>query len=234
MAKRPESIRVGKVTANPRMSDSSTVTEWSVLDQNGKQIAMVPAEQFAEDGQRMLECWDRGEAYTPTVAVAGQALSPKLAWGKRRELLVDGRDHTLEVDPFVRQLAGIEADADGVFRGALERHQVEQWPGLERELFASLYGASAPVAEVAGADAPADEHLAEREARRVLHALLAGLDDDKRAVFVLAELEQMSAPEIAEATGLKLNTVYSRLRLARAEMDKALERHRARERGGAR
>ena len=84
MAKRPESIRVGKVTANPRMSDSSTVTEWSVLDQNGKQIAMVPAEQFAEDGQRMLECWDRGEAYTPTVAVAGQALSPKLAWGKRR------------------------------------------------------------------------------------------------------------------------------------------------------
>ena len=65
---------------------------------------------------------------------------------------MDGRDHTLEVDPFVRQLAGIEADADGVFRGALERHQVEQWPGLERELFASLYGASAPVAEVAGAD----------------------------------------------------------------------------------
>jgi len=53
-------------------------------------------------------------------------------------------------------------------------------------------------------------------------------------VFVLAELEQMSAPEIAEATGLKLNTVYSRLRLARAEMEKALERHRARERGGAR
>jgi RNA polymerase sigma-70 factor (ECF subfamily) len=87
---------------------------------------------------------------------------------------------------------------------------------------------------VAADAAPADEHLAEREARRVLHALLAGLDDDKRAVFVLAELEQMSAPEIAEATGLKLNTVYSRLRLARAEMEKALERHRARERGGAR
>ena len=87
---------------------------------------------------------------------------------------------------------------------------------------------------LAAPGAQADEHLAEREARRVLHALLAGLDDDKRAVFVLAELEQMSAPEIALATGLKLNTVYSRLRLARAEMEKALERHRARERGGAR
>jgi len=87
---------------------------------------------------------------------------------------------------------------------------------------------------LAAPGAQADEHLAEREARRVLHALLAGLDDDKRAVFVLAELEQMSAPEIALATGLKLNTVYSRLRLARAEMEKGLERLRARERGRAR
>ena len=79
-----------------------------------------------------------------------------------------------------------------------------------------------------------DQQLAEQQARRLLHALLAELDDDKRAVFVLADLEQMSAPEIAEATGLKLNTVYSRLRLARAEMERALARHRAREGGGKR
>lgn len=80
--------------------------------------------------------------------------------------------------------------------------------------------------------APADEQLAESQARHLLHSLLAELDDDRRAVFVLADLEQMSAPEIAEATGIKLNTVYSRLRLARAEMERALQRHRARERGG--
>lgn len=46
------------------------------------------------------------------------------------------------------------------------------------------------------------------------HALSA-LDDAKREVFVLAQVEQMSATEIAEVTGLAVNTVYSRLRAAR-------------------
>ena len=64
---------------------------------------------------------------------------------------------------------------------------------------------------------------------RLLHALLDQLDQDKRAVFVLAELEEMTAPEIAEALSIKLNTVYSRLRAARKKFDAALQRHRARE-----
>jgi RNA polymerase sigma-70 factor (ECF subfamily) len=41
------------------------------------------------------------------------------------------------------------------------------------------------------------------------------LDDDKREAFVLAQVEQMSAPEIAEITGVPLNTVYSRIRAAK-------------------
>lgn len=68
-----------------------------------------------------------------------------------------------------------------------------------------------------------------REAVRLLHRLLDALDDEKRAVFVLAELEQMTAPEMSEALGVNLNTVYSRLRAARRDFEKALERHRARE-----
>ncbi len=48
-------------------------------------------------------------------------------------------------------------------------------------------------------------------ARRALEAL----DDEKREAFVLACVEQMSAPEIVEITGLPLNTVYSRIRAAR-------------------
>ena len=44
---------------------------------------------------------------------------------------------------------------------------------------------------------------------------LAALDADKREVFVLGCVEQRSAPEIAELTGVPLNTVYSRLRAAR-------------------
>jgi RNA polymerase sigma-70 factor (ECF subfamily) len=45
---------------------------------------------------------------------------------------------------------------------------------------------------------------------------------------VLAELEQMTAPEISSVLGVNLNTVYSRLRLARRDFDAALARHRAR------
>jgi len=74
-----------------------------------------------------------------------------------------------------------------------------------------------------------DERAANAEAARLVHALLAGLDDDQREAFVLAELEQLAAPEIAEALGVKLNTVYSRLRLARAAFAEAAARHRARD-----
>jgi RNA polymerase sigma-70 factor (ECF subfamily) len=64
---------------------------------------------------------------------------------------------------------------------------------------------------------------------RLLDRLLRELDDDKREVFVLAHLEQMTAPEIAEATGENVNTVYSRLRAAKDQFEQALERQRARE-----
>lgn len=67
------------------------------------------------------------------------------------------------------------------------------------------------------------------EAIRLLHRLLDELDDDKRAVFVLAELEQMSAPEIAEALGENVNTVYARLRAARRDFEQAVLRERARD-----
>jgi RNA polymerase sigma-70 factor, ECF subfamily len=67
-----------------------------------------------------------------------------------------------------------------------------------------------------------------REAARLVHQLLDCLDHDRRAVFILSELEQMTAPEISAALGVNLNTVYSRLRLARRDFDAALSRHRAR------
>lgn len=95
-------------------------------------------------------------------------------------------------------------------------------------------GGLAPLPEVLpsdGRESPANR-AEQREAVRLLHRLLDSLDDDKRAVFVLAELEQMTAPEIADALSVNLNTVYSRLRAARREFGKALERNRAKEVGG--
>lgn len=62
------------------------------------------------------------------------------------------------------------------------------------------------------------------DAARTLHELLEHLDDDKRAVFIMAELEGMTAPEIAMATATKVATVYSRLRLAREQLARQVAR----------
>lgn len=45
----------------------------------------------------------------------------------------------------------------------------------------------------------------------------------------MAEVEEMTAPEIAEVLGVPLNTVYSRIRLARRDFEAALKRIRAQE-----
>lgn len=44
------------------------------------------------------------------------------------------------------------------------------------------------------------------------------LDEDWRALFILSEFEQLSAPEIAQAMKLNLNTVYSRIRSVRKQL----------------
>jgi len=67
-----------------------------------------------------------------------------------------------------------------------------------------------------------EEHLARREAQRAMELALDALDDDKRAAFVLFELEQMPCDAIAELLGIKVGTVYSRLHAARAEFRAAL------------
>ncbi len=73
------------------------------------------------------------------------------------------------------------------------------------------------------------EATVQREGTRLLHEVLESLDDDQREIFVLAELEQMSAPEIGLALELNVNTVYSRLRAARQSFEAALKRLRSRE-----
>jgi RNA polymerase sigma-70 factor (ECF subfamily) len=68
---------------------------------------------------------------------------------------------------------------------------------------------------------------------RLLWTLLEQLDPAKREVFMLAELDEMTVPEIADALDIPVNTVYSRLRAARLAFEAALARRAARhERGG--
>jgi len=67
------------------------------------------------------------------------------------------------------------------------------------------------------------------EGARLLHKVLDELEDEKRTVLVLAELEQMTAAEIGEALGENVNTIYARLRAARRDFDQAACRERARD-----
>lgn len=93
-----------------------------------------------------------------------------------------------------------------------------------------------PGAEPIDADSIADEradgpheHTARLEGARLLHKLLDELDFEKRTVLVLAELEQMTVPDIADALGENQNTIYARLRAARRDFDQAVARERARD-----
>ena len=67
------------------------------------------------------------------------------------------------------------------------------------------------------------------DAVRMLYSMLNELDDAKREVFVLAELEEMTELEISQALGENANTVHSRLRAARKDFDQAVLRHRERD-----
>lgn len=73
--------------------------------------------------------------------------------------------------------------------------------------------------------------LERTHAARIVQAILEAMDDDKREVFVLCELEQLTVPEVSEVLGVNVNTAYARLRAAKQFFDAAVARFRAGERG---
>jgi RNA polymerase sigma-70 factor (ECF subfamily) len=81
------------------------------------------------------------------------------------------------------------------------------------------------VVEVPETASPAPGADVVLDAQRVRARVWAGLEalpDEQRTVFVLHELEGFSAPEVAVAVGIPLNTAYSRLRLARSRFADAI------------
>jgi RNA polymerase sigma-70 factor, ECF subfamily len=56
------------------------------------------------------------------------------------------------------------------------------------------------------------------QALRLVEEFAETLDDERRALFVLSELEQMPTPEVASALDLNINTVYSRLKALRQNL----------------
>lgn len=80
-----------------------------------------------------------------------------------------------------------------------------------------------------GTDTP--EHtLADREAAELVRQFLEKLDEKKRMIFVLSDLEGLSAPEIASALEMNVNTVYSCIRTARQRFEREVDRRLAKDR----
>jgi RNA polymerase sigma-70 factor (ECF subfamily) len=73
--------------------------------------------------------------------------------------------------------------------------------------------------------APTQDEEVERSRARVrLDAVLDELDEEKRTVFVLYEVEELSMKEIAELLQCPLQTGYSRLHAARKAVELAFQR----------
>lgn len=67
-----------------------------------------------------------------------------------------------------------------------------------------------------------ERHALLQEARCIAREVLERMPRERSVVFSLHELEGFSAPEIAELISAPTNTVYSRLRVARAEFAQAV------------
>lgn len=122
--------------------------------------------------------------------------------------------------------------ADAVHEVFLVLHR--RWAELdhERPLRPWLFGVARRIAAAARAKSretaveldsaePMDPLVAQR---RILWRALATLDEERRTVIILHDLEGYTGAEIAAQLDVPVNTVHSRLRLARAELLAAVQR----------
>jgi RNA polymerase sigma-70 factor, ECF subfamily len=73
-------------------------------------------------------------------------------------------------------------------------------------------------------ESPAPSAQSQAEARQLLQRALDRLDDDKRTVLVLHELEGFSIPEVAELVGCPVQTAYTRLHAALDRVEREIRR----------
>ncbi len=67
------------------------------------------------------------------------------------------------------------------------------------------------------------EQAMQQAASDLVLAFLEQLDEARRVAFILSELEQMTAPEIAQAASANVNTVYYRIASARKAFARFVE-----------
>ncbi len=157
------------------------------------------------------------------------------------------REHGPDVHRLLRRLGVPTSDVDDAFQevfvivhrklGGLEKPaSMRAWVyGICIRVSAKYRRLRSSTREVAedAAGEPIDpttpvEHLNAKQARAVLGTILDQLDDERRSVFVLYELEERPMPEVAQIMGCPVQTAYTRLRTAREEVAEAVRRYRAR------
>ena len=172
-----------------------------------------------------------GQGEAPGLAEIFRQYAP-FAWRALRRLGVPEAD----VEDVCQEVFVVVHRKLGDFEG---RSSMKTWIYGICARTASDYRRSGRVRREVLTDAPPDaphepaqhEVVALRQARATLDRILDQLDDDKRSVFVLYEIEELTMAEVAEALSCPLQTAYSRLHAARKVVETAVER--AKQGGGS-
>lgn len=90
-------------------------------------------------------------------------------------------------------------------------------------------GDRAPERHATASPSP-EERAAQSEARELLLRALERVPFERRTVVVMHDLDGFATSVIAESLAIPLNTVYSRLRIGRAELEEAIRVERGRQR----
>lgn len=130
-----------------RFTAKSTREGLVAIRDEGRAVTNVPPEEWKEYGQDMIAAWYKGHVYVPHAPFAGKVMSPAKAKAAKLELLENGANLTREVSDWTRYLAAKEADEGGIFASSITAVEAEQWPGVAREIFDSLYGETPKVAD---------------------------------------------------------------------------------------
>ena len=109
----------------------------------------------------------------------------------------------------------------GIARGVARNHKRKAVRAANRQ--EALEGDVAPT-DVGPRAASAEDAVAQQQARDLVAQFVETLGPEQRDVFTLVHLEGMAVPEIADMLGASVNTVYSRLRLARQRFEAMVAR----------
>jgi RNA polymerase sigma-70 factor (ECF subfamily) len=140
--------------------------------------------------------------------------------GVRRDALDDVSQDVFSA--VARQLGGFEGRSSlrtwvfGIAQNIASNHRRMRHRKLDR--LEALPG------QVSSPEPSPQAHTEGREAAHAVLSFCEGLEEGRRAVFVLGLLEGVPAPEIAALLGIPVNTVYSRVRALRDGLEQHLAR----------